>query len=227
MREDNAHLRTRVGENGMDYKGYNIAIHELGHNVEQVFSTCKIDHSLLAGVPNTAFTEGFAFVFQACDLELLGIPDTSANAVHLRALDDYWGTCEIAAVSLVDMKVWHWMYDHPDATAAELKEAVIAIAKQVWNDYYAVAFGIRDSDLLAVYSHMISYSMYLPDYTIGSLIQFQVEAFFKTRNLGTEMERMCLLGSITPELWMQRAVGSGISVEPLLAAAQRAVAAVQ
>jgi hypothetical protein len=227
MRSDNAHLRTRIPSAGMDYKGYNIAIHELGHNVEQVFSTCKIDHSLLGGVPNTAFTEGFAFVFQAKDLELLGIPDTSANAVQLKALDDYWGTCEIAAVSLVDMKVWHWLYDHPDASAAELKEAVIAIAKQVWNDYYAASFGIRDSDLLAVYSHMISYSMYLPDYTIGSLIQFQVEAFFKTRNLGTEMERMCELGSITPELWMQRAVGSGISVEPLLAAARRAVAAVQ
>jgi len=226
-RADNAHLRTRIPLGGMDYKGYNIAIHELGHNVEQVFSTCKIDHPLMAGVPNTAFTEGFAFVFQALDLQLLGIPDTSANAVHLKALDDYWGTCEIAAVSLVDMKVWHWMYDHPDATPTELKEAVIGIAKQVWNDYYAAAFGIRDSDLLAVYSHMINSAMYLPDYTIGSLIQFQVEEFFKTRNLGTEMERMCLLGSITPDLWMQRAVGSGISVEPLLAAARLAVAAVE
>ena len=227
MREDNAHLRTRVGGSGMDYKGYNIAIHELGHNVEQVFSTCKIDHPLLAGVPNTAFTEGFAFVFQVLDLQLLGIPDTSAQAVHLKALDDFWGTCEIAAVSLVDMKVWHWMYDHPDASSAELKEAVIAIAKQVWNDYYAEAFGIKDSDLLAVYSHMVSSAMYLPDYTIGSLIQFQVEEYFKTRNLGTEMERMCLLGSITPDLWMQQAVGSSISVEPLLATARKAVAEIQ
>ena len=125
------------------------------------------------------------------------------------------------------MKVWHWMYDHPDAVPAELKEAVISIAKQVWNDYYAPAFGFRDSDLLAVYSHMVSSAMYLPDYTIGSLIQFQVEQYFKTRNLGEEMERMCLLGSITPEMWMQQAVGSGISVEPLLTTARAAVAAVQ
>ena len=35
-REDQAHLRTRIPAGGMDYKGYNIAIHELGHNVEQV-----------------------------------------------------------------------------------------------------------------------------------------------------------------------------------------------
>ena len=37
-RDDEAHLRTRVGKDGMDYKGYNIAVHEMGHNVEQVFS---------------------------------------------------------------------------------------------------------------------------------------------------------------------------------------------
>jgi hypothetical protein len=37
-RDDKAHLRTRVGPDGMDYKGYNIAVHEMGHNVEQVFS---------------------------------------------------------------------------------------------------------------------------------------------------------------------------------------------
>jgi oligoendopeptidase F len=211
----------------MNYKGYNIACHELGHNVEQVFSGCKIDHTLLAGVPNTAFTEALAFVFQARDLELLGIPDTASQAVHLRNLDDYWGTCEIAAVSLVDMKVWHWMYDHPNATPSELKAAVIGIAQEVWNEYYAEAFGIRDADILAVYSHMISGAMYLPDYTIGALIAFQIEQYLKTHTLGVEMERICLQGAITPDLWMQRAVGASISAEPMLAAARAATAAMQ
>ncbi len=55
-RGDKSHLRTRVGRDGMDYKGYNIAVHELGHNVEQTFSLNGFDHTLLAGVPNTAFT---------------------------------------------------------------------------------------------------------------------------------------------------------------------------
>ena len=41
----------------MDYKGFNIAVHEMGHNVEQVISLNDIDHTLLEGVPNTAFTE--------------------------------------------------------------------------------------------------------------------------------------------------------------------------
>ena len=34
MRSEKAHLRTRVEKTGMNYKGYNIAIHEMGHNVE-------------------------------------------------------------------------------------------------------------------------------------------------------------------------------------------------
>ena len=38
MRTDNARLRTRIGKDGMDYKGYNIAVHEFGHNVEQTIT---------------------------------------------------------------------------------------------------------------------------------------------------------------------------------------------
>src|SRR5207237_1323475 len=84
-RDDDAHLRTRVGPQGMDYKGYNIAVHEMGHNVEQVFSVTTIDHSLLQGVPNTAFTEALAFVFQARDLQLLGLGAPDPDALDLRA----------------------------------------------------------------------------------------------------------------------------------------------
>ncbi|HEV2063327.1 MAG TPA: hypothetical protein VGS00_02120, partial [Thermoanaerobaculia bacterium] len=51
-----AYLRTRVEKNGMDYKGFNIAVHEMGHNVEQTISLNDIDFFLLSGVPNTAFT---------------------------------------------------------------------------------------------------------------------------------------------------------------------------
>ncbi len=83
-RADKAHLRTRVEKEGMNYKGYNIAVHELGHNVEQTFSLNDVDSTLLQGVPNTAFTEALAFVFQAHDLELLGLakPDPQAAALQ-------------------------------------------------------------------------------------------------------------------------------------------------
>ncbi|HEY4564834.1 MAG TPA: hypothetical protein VIJ36_17755, partial [Thermoanaerobaculia bacterium] len=154
-RGDKAHLRTRVPAGGMDYKGYNVAMHELGHNVEQVFSLYGIDHWPLAGVPNTAATEAFAFVFQHRDLEMLGLRPFDAEARRKEALAILWNTYEIAGVSLVDMGVWSWMYGHPEATPAELREAALAIARDVWNRYFAPVFGVRDSDILAIYSHMI------------------------------------------------------------------------
>ena len=223
MRSDLAHLRTRFGAGGMDYKGYSIAVHEFGHNVEQVLSLNRVDHTLLRGVPNTAFTEAFAFVFQSRDLELLGIADQSPDAKYIEAIDDLWQMYEISGVALVDMKVWRWMYAHPDATAAQLKDAVIAIAKDVWNSYYAPNFGVRDVEILAIYSHMIDASLYLPDYPLGHIIAVQIEQYLQTKNLGKEMERMCALGSITPGLWMQRAVGGPISTQPMLQAAAAAL----
>ncbi|MCK7534346.1 MAG: hypothetical protein MZV63_26680 [Marinilabiliales bacterium] len=64
-------------------------------------------------------------------------------------------------VALVDMYVWKWLYAHPEATATELKDQVILIAKDVWNKYYAPVFGIKDQPILAIYSHMIDYPLYL------------------------------------------------------------------
>jgi hypothetical protein len=219
-RDDKAHLRTRVGKDGMDYKGYNIAVHEMGHNVEQTFSLQTIDHTLLQGVPNTAFTEALAFVFQGHDLELLGLaPPDEAERSQL-VLDKFWMTREIAGVSLVDMGAWHWLYDHPDATPAQFREAVVALAQDVWNRYYAPIFKTKDVTLLAIYSHMIDAGLYLPDYPIGHLIAFQVEDHFRQQSgaMGAEFERICQLGSITPDAWMRQAVGAPLSADPLLAA---------
>lgn len=222
-RQDNAHLRTRFGANGINYKGYNIAIHELGHTVEQVLSLNKIDHTLLQGVPNTAFTEAFAFAFQVRDLRLLGIEETNSEATTLAALNTFWATYEIAGVGLVDMAIWNWLYQHPEATPEQLKQAVLQIARAIWNQYYFPVLGHKDCILLAIYSHIIDAGLYLPDYSLGHIIQFQMEDYLKDKNLGQEMERMCRLGTIAPDLWMQAAVGSPISTEPLIAAAKIAV----
>src|SRR5207249_150685 len=45
MRSEKAHLRTRVEKTGMNYKGFNIAVHEMGHNVEQTFSLNDVGHT--------------------------------------------------------------------------------------------------------------------------------------------------------------------------------------
>ena len=147
-RGDAAHLRTRVPGGGMDYKGYSIAIHELGHNVEQIFSLDGIDRWALSGVPNNAFTEAFAFVFQDRDLELLGLAPGEEDRAG-EALGVLWATYEIGGVALVDMKAWDWLYAHPDAKPSEFREAVLAIAREVWNRYYAPVLGVRDREILA------------------------------------------------------------------------------
>jgi hypothetical protein len=222
-RKFKSRLRTRVAAGGMNYKGYNIALHEFGHAVENVLDLHLIDHYALAGVPNGAFTEAFAFIFQERDLEVLGIAEMDPRQRELKVLDTFWSANEIMAVSLVDMQAWHWLYDHPQATPAELKEAVIAIAKKVWNQYFAPVFGVRDQVVLAIYSHMIDYTLYLPHYALGNVIQFQLEDFLKDKVLGPEMERMCAAGNIMPQEWMKRAVDSEISVKPLLKAVDRAL----
>lgn len=224
MRSAKTHLRTRVGKNGMDYKGFNIAVHEMGHNVEQTFSLNNIDYYTLQGVPNTAFTEALAFVFQGHDLELLGLAKPDAKSRALKTLDDFWGAYEIAGVALVDMNVWHWMYDHPNATPAELKEAAIQISKDIWNKYYAPHFKKRDVVLLGIYSHMIDSYLYLPDYPIGHMIAFQIEEQMeKAGNIGPEFERMAVTGSVVPDLWMKKATGAPVGPEALLSATGKAL----
>ncbi|WP_224362988.1 hypothetical protein [Hyalangium versicolor] len=223
-RGDFPHLRTRVEKGGMNYKGYNIAVHELGHNVEQVFSLYDVDHTLLSSVPNNAFTEALAFVFQARDQELLGLGKPDAVAERERVLNDFWGTWEIAGVALVDIAVWHWLYEHPEATPAQLREATVAIAKDTWDRYYAPVLGGQGTPLLGIYSHMISYPMYLPDYPIGHFIAFQIEEQLKKKGpLGAEFERMARYGSVTPDQWMVNATGAPVSAEPLLRATEAAL----
>jgi len=216
-REDKAHLRTRIPAGGMLYKGYNIAIHELGHNVEQSFSLGEIDHWAMNGVPNNAFTEALAFVFQRRDLELLLIFTGSEDQKRRsEAQNDLWAAYEIGGVALVDMAVWRYMYAHPDATPAQLREATLSIARDVWNRYYAPIFHVKDVDLLAIYSHMISNGLYLPDYPLGHIIAFQLDKQFRGKSLGAEFERVTRQGRLTPQLWMQGAVGGPISAQALL-----------
>jgi hypothetical protein len=123
------------------------------------------------------------------------------------------------------MAAWHWMYDHPSATPAELKQFALATAKEIWNRYYAPILGTRDVTLLAVYSHMINNFLYLPDYPIGHLIAAQIEGRVEqSESVGVEIERMARQGCITPDLWMRGATGAPVGPEALLGAAERGLA---
>lgn len=227
LRGQKARLRTRIGENGMDYKGYNIAVHEFGHNTEQTITLNDVDYWMLNGVPNNAFTEAVAFMFQKRDLELLGIKNANPDAEAFLALDNFWASYEIMGVALVDIAVWEWMYANPNATPAQLKDAVITEAKKVWNEYYAGILGGKDEPILGIYSHMIDYPLYLSYYPIGHLIDFQVEKQMKGKNMADEMQRMYTQGRIVPQIWMKNGVGQAISVEPTLKAVDEALKVVK
>ncbi|TXH06175.1 MAG: hypothetical protein E6R07_01370 [Nevskiaceae bacterium] len=224
MRSANPHLRTRVEAGGMNYKGYNIAVHEMGHNVEQTFSLNDIDHTLLHGVPNTAFTEALAFTFQNRDLELLGLTKPDAQSAALKTLNDFWSTYEIAGVALVDAGIWNWMYAHPKATPAQVRAATVDLAREVWNRYYAPVFHQQDVVLLGIYSHMINSFLYLPNYPLGHMIAFQIEAQMqRAGDFGREFERVAKIGRVTPDQWMIAATGAPVGPEALLTSTAQAL----
>ena len=229
-RKEEARLRTRIPAAGMDYKGYNIAVHEFGHCVEQVLDMYQIDHYMLSGVPNTAYTEASAFLWQQRDLQLLPKSQMSNDKSQMsndEVFDQFWSMYEIMGVSLVDMSMWRWIYEHPKASPKELCEATQEIAKDVWNRYYQPVLGEHDCVLLAVYSHMVNAPMYLPNYPLGHIVQYQLEehlAQYKTpQEFAQEYARIYRLGRLTPKEWMIQAVGASPSIEPILRAVEQSV----
>lgn len=223
MRDDVSRLRTRIGAGGMDYKGYNIAVHEFGHNVEQTITMHDVPNYLMSGVPNNAFTEAVAFIFQSRDLHFLSIEEKDAMKKNLYALDNFWSAYEIMGVALVDMYAWKWMYENPDASAEELKTAVVRIAKEVWNKYYADVFGSNDSEILAIYSHIIAYPLYLSAYPLGHLVEFNMEQQFENKNKASELKRIMMQGRMTPEAWMRSAFDIKLSSKPLIDEVKKAI----
>lgn len=226
-RKEDARLRTRIPASGMDYKGYNIAVHEFGHCVEQVLDMYYIDYYMLSGVPNTAYTEASAFLWQQRDLQLLpgAVRNRHSEISSYEVLDQFWSMYEIMGVSLVDMRMWRWIYAHPKATPKELCEATQQIAKEVWNAYYEPVLGEHDCILLAVYSHMVNAPMYLPNYPLGHIVQYQLEehlAQCKTqKDFAYEYMRIYRLGRLTPKEWLIQAVGEAPTIEPILRAVDR------
>ena len=185
--------------------------------MEQTISLYDVDYYTMSGVPNTAVTEALAFVFQKRDLDLLGIKVNDPETEKLEILDAAWSLMEIMGVGMTEMLTWKWLYENPEATPAQLKEKSIEFATGTWNKYFAPVLGVKDSPVLAIYSHMIEVPLYLPNYSYGHIVQFQIEKYLKDKKLAPEVDRMFSQGKLTPQQWMMGAVGSKISTEPILA----------
>ena len=180
---------------------------------------------MLSGVPNTAYTEASAFLWQQRDLQLLPkseISNLKSQMSQDEVFDQFWSMYEIMGVSLVDMQMWQWIYAHPKATPKQLCEATVQIAKEVWNQYYEPVLGEHDCILLAVYSHMVNAPMYLPNYPLGHIVQYQLEEhlaqYSNPQDFAQEYSRIYRLGRLTPKQWMIQAVGEAPSIEPILRA---------
>lgn len=224
MRGDSAHLRTVFGPGGLDYKGFRVGMHELGHTVHQNLSLYGMDHYFLSGVPMSGFAEAIAELFAYRNIEGLGLggkPDPREQ--DIQALANFWYVYEMGGQALTDMKIWHWLYDHPETTAEQLKLAVLEISRGLWRRYYAGHFGDPDSALLSIYTHMISGGLYLHSYFLGNIIMFQLYDYLGNRDFASELDRMCKQGALTPDLWMKGAVGTPISTKPLLKAVGEAL----
>lgn len=139
------------------------------------------------------------------------------RAADSQVLDDFWQAAEISGVALVELEIWRWMYAHPNARPADLKVAVLQIARDTWNRWYAPVIGVRDSTLLAVYSHTVLTELYLADYAVGHVVRYQIEAQMrKAGNFGAEFERISKFGDLPADLWMKNATGLAVSADSLL-----------
>jgi hypothetical protein len=223
--EYGAWLRTNRLDDQLGWDGFDTAMHELGHNLEQLASTHLTPRPALQDVPNTACSEAFAFLYQSLGKQVIGLarqPD-EPDPFEVDTLQTVLAACQIAGPSLVDLYAWRWLYQNPEATPEALRDEVLRLADELWARYYAAWYGPDPYHILAAYQHMIGYPLYLADYTLGHLISHQIRSHVRGRNLAEETKRICGIGRLTPDLWMHRAVGSGISPATLLADAAAAL----
>lgn len=220
---DAALMTTMFGKKGLDYKSYRVAMHELGHCVCGIYCTNEPDFFRLAGVPNGGITEGFAELFAYKNIEGLGLfPFPEEEKHKLLSLAAVWYLFEMGGQALTEIEVWKWMYTHPEATPAETREAVLSISENVWNTYFAEIFGgNRDSHILSIYNHFITGDLYLHNYFLSNIIMYQLYDTWRP-NLASGLRKVSREGRTDTGRWMKNAVGSGLSLYPLIRDAKQA-----
>ena len=214
--EYTAWLRTNSLEHELGWDGFDTAMHELGHNIEQLCSTNFVPRPALRGVPNTACTEAFAFLYQGLAKSVLKLPiDDPDGAKDMACAERLMEACQIAGPALLEIHVWRWIYDNPNAGPEAIGNTVLRVAQELWSTYFEAHFGPDPYAILGAYQHMVGYPLYLADYALGHMISHQIIRHMDGRDLATETRRICSIGLLTPNAWMQRAVGSNIDAQVL------------
>lgn len=213
---DNSRLRTNFYADGLDYGGYQTGMHELGHTVQQTISTYIIENYARRGLPNAAISESAAYTFEFRAWKGLMDFENQAEIDNLNALDKFWVAFEMTGMALCELRTWEWMYQQKVFTTEQLKDQMIAIAKDIWNSYHAPIFGIKDEPILAVYNHQLNSSFYLAGYALAHLVHIQIEQFIEGKDFPTMIEQIYGFGDATPDLWLQNTIGSSLSVDAVI-----------
>jgi hypothetical protein len=213
-----AWLRTSRRPESLGWDGFDTAMHELGHSLEQLVSSERVPRPMLRGVPNTACTEAFAFLYQSLAPRVIGAESEGEReeTARLRGAEALLETCQIGGPALLELYVWRWLYENPEATPEALRERTLAIAADLWARYFEEEYGPDPFHTLAAYQHMVAYPLYLADYALGHIMTYQIRSHVDRSNLAEETIRICSIGRITPDQWMREAVGAPISIEPML-----------
>ncbi len=230
LAEYGAWLRTNRLKDQLGWDGFDTAMHELGHNLEQLCSTFFVPRPALRGVPNTACTEAFAFLYQSLAKRVLGIEDADAadRAYHEETIAAMLMTCQIAGPSLVELRTWREIYTLGDACSPEtIRAALLRHSEEVWAEFFQRHFGDDPYHILGAYQHMLGHPLYLADYAIGRTMSHQIRSYMRGRDLAAETRRICAIGSVTPDAWMRTAVGGPLSPQALIADTVRAIEAIQ
>lgn len=222
LKGEKAHIRTNFRPDGLDFGGYQTAMHELGHSVQQTIATYKIDLYSLRGLPNSGIVESAAMLFEFRTWNTL-LSKVDPVVQNNLVLDNFWSAYEIIGPALCELRAWQWMYHKKDFTIEELKEKFLLIAKDIWNEFYAPVFGCKNHIMSAVYNHTLNASLYLSGYALAHMIQIQIEDYIDGKDFCAEVERIYGQGNMKAEEWMKRAVGTPVSADPILRFTEKAL----
>ncbi|HUU98592.1 MAG TPA: hypothetical protein VM487_22900 [Phycisphaerae bacterium] len=219
-------LTTSLQRGRFNFAAYGTAMHELGHAVEQAVSIGRAPRPALKGVPGSCAVEAVANIFCDTRFKLVDVKLSTEpiDPLDQMTIETMLSACQIAGPAIVELRTWRWLYEHPDATAAELRDAVLQIAADVWTEFFEEYYGPDPYHLTAAYQHMIGYPLYLANYVLSGVAVQQMRAYVREKDRASELLRMYTIGRLTPDLWMERAVGAPLSVEPLLRDTERVLA---
>lgn len=225
MRDGNALFTTMFSPKGLDYKSYRVAMHELGHAVCAIYATDQADNFIMAGWPTSGITEAIAELLAYKNVQGLGLGRNSPEErENLLALATLWYLVEMGGQALTEIETWKWIYENPDASGEDVQDAIFSISENIWNTYFAEIFnGVRNQHILSIYNHFITGSLYLNQYFLGDVIMFQLHEASRSQDLASFLKAACKEGNTLPDLWMEKAVGSPISLDPVINASVKAI----